>query len=153
VFGSSRCDCGDQLKLATKRLNEEGGGVILYLEQEGRGLGLANKIRTYQLQDSGLDTVDANTVLGFDDDERDYGVAVRMLQVLGCTRVRLLTNNPAKLDGLSQAGIDVSGRVPLQGPINSDNRRYLTAKATRAGHKLDHILGALAEAGKSPHES
>jgi GTP cyclohydrolase II len=115
------------------------------LEQEGRGLGLANKIRAYQLQEAGLDTVDANTVLGFDDDERDYGVAVRMLQLLGCTRVRLLTNNPAKLDGLSQAGIDVSGRVPLHGPINSDNRRYLTAKAMRAGHKLDHILGALAD--------
>jgi GTP cyclohydrolase II len=152
VFGSRRCDCGDQLRLALPQLEQRGGGIILYLEQEGRGLGLANKIRTYQLQDSGLDTVDANTVLGFDDDERDYGVAVRMLQVLGCTRVRLLTNNPAKLDGLSQAGIDVSGRVPLQGPINSDNRRYLTAKATRAGHKLDHVLGALAEAGKSPHE-
>jgi len=115
------------------------------LEQEGRGLGLANKIRAYQLQEAGLDTVDANTALGFDDDERDYGVAVRMLQLLGCTRVRLLTNNPAKLEGLSQAGIDVSGRVPLHGPINADNRRYLTAKAMRAGHKLDHILGALAE--------
>jgi GTP cyclohydrolase II len=152
VFGSRRCDCGDQLRLALPQLEQRGGGIILYLEQEGRGLGLANKIRTYQLQDSGLDTVDANTVLGFDDDERDYGVAVRMLQVLGCSRVRLLTNNPAKLDGLSQAGIDVSGRVPLQGPINSDNRRYLTAKATRAGHKLDHLLVALAEAGESPLE-
>jgi len=150
VFGSRRCDCGDQLRLALPQLEQHGGGIILYLEQEGRGLGLANKIRTYQLQDAGLDTVDANTVLGFDDDERDYGVAVRMLQVLGCTRVRLLTNNPAKLDGLSHAGIDVSGRVPLHGPINSDNRRYLTAKATRAGHKLDHVLGALAEATDSP---
>ena len=153
VFGSRRCDCGDQLRLTLPQLEAHGGGIILYLEQEGRGLGLANKIRTYQLQDAGLDTVDANTVLGFNDDERDYGVAVRMLQALGCTRVRLLTNNPAKLDGLSHAGIDVSGRVPLHGPINSDNRRYLTAKATRAGHKLDHILGALAEATESPHES
>ena len=94
-----------------------------------------------------------STVLGFDDDERDYGVAVRMLQLLGCTRVRLLTNNPAKLDGLSHAGIDVWGRVPLQGPINSHNRRYLAAKATRAGHKLDHILGALAEPGEGSRES
>jgi GTP cyclohydrolase II len=153
VFGSRRCDCGDQLRLALPQLEQHGGGIILYLEQEGRGLGLANKIRTYQLQDAGLDTVDANTVLGFNDDERDYGVAVRMLQVLGCTRVRLLTNNPAKLDGLSHAGIDVSGRVPLHGPINSDNRRYLTAKATRAGHKLDHILGALAEASEGARES
>jgi GTP cyclohydrolase II len=147
VFGSRRCDCGDQLRLALPQLEQHGGGIFLYLEQEGRGLGLANKIRTYQLQDAGLDTVDANTVLGFDDDERDYGLAVRMLQVLGCTRVRLLTNNPAKLEGLSRAGIEVSGRVPLHGPINSDNRRYLAAKATRAGHKLDHILGTLTESG------
>src|SRR5262249_9371435 len=148
VFGSRRCDCGDQLRLALPQLEQHGGGIILYLEQEGRGLGLANKIRTYRLQDAGLDTVDANTVLGFDDDERDYGIAVRMLQMLGCTRVRLLTNNPAKLDGLSRAGIDVSGRVPRAARVNSDNRRYLTAKATRAGHKLDHVLGALAEASK-----
>jgi len=153
VFGSRRCDCGDQLRLALAQLEQHGGGIILYLEQEGRGLGLANKIRAYHLQEAGLDTVDANTVLGFDDDERDYGVAVRMLQLLGCTRVRLLTNNPAKLEGLSQAGIDVSGRVPLHGPINSDNRRYLTAKATRAGHKLDHILGALADAGDESRKS
>jgi GTP cyclohydrolase II len=146
VFGSRRCDCGDQLRLALRQLEEEGGGIILYLEQEGRGLGLANKMRTYRLQDAGLDTIDANATLGFDDDERDYGVAVRMLQILGCTRVLLLTNNPAKLDGLAQAGIEVSGRIPLQGPINADNRRYLTAKATRAGHKLDHLFAALADA-------
>jgi GTP cyclohydrolase II len=113
---------------------------------------LPNKIRAYQLQDVGLDTVDANTVLGYDDDERDYGVAVRMLQLLGCTRVRLLTNNPSKLEGLAQAGIDVSGRVPLQGPINPDNRRYLTAKAKRAGHQLDHLLGALADVGEPPRK-
>ena len=105
-------------------------------------------MRTYQLQDAGLDTVDANTTLGFDDDERDYGVAVRMLQMLGCTRVMLLTNNPAKLDGLSKAGIEIVGRVPLQAPINADNRRYLTAKAARAGHKLDHVIAALSEAGE-----
>jgi GTP cyclohydrolase II len=147
VFGSRRCDCGDQLRLALAQFEQHGGGIILYLEQEGRGLGLANKIRTYQLQDAGLDTVDANTVLGFDDDERDYGLAVRVLQMLGCTRVRLLTNNPAKLEGLSRAGMDVFGRVPLQGPINADNRRYLAAKATRAGHKLDHILGTLSDPG------
>jgi GTP cyclohydrolase II len=153
VFGSRRCDCGDQLRLALPQLAQRGGGIILYLEQEGRGLGLANKLRAYQLQDAGLDTVDANTVLGFDDDERDYGIAVRMLQLLGCTRVRLLTNNPAKLDALSQAGIDVSGRVPLQGPINPDNRRYLTAKATRAGHKLDHLLGALTDLDEVRHDS
>jgi GTP cyclohydrolase II len=140
VFGSRRCDCGDQLRLALSQLDEEGGGIILYLEQEGRGLGLANKMRTYTLQDDGLDTLDANTMLGFDDDERDYGVAVRMLQILGCMRVKLLTNNPAKLDWLTKAGIEVCGRIPLHGPVNADNRRYLTAKAMRAGHKLDHLL-------------
>ena len=145
VFGSRRCDCGDQLRLALRRLDEEGGGIILYLEQEGRGLGLANKMRTYQLQDAGLDTLDANTALGFDDDERNYGIAARMLQMLGCPRVAMLTNNPAKLDGLADAGIEISRRIPLHGPINADNRRYLTAKATRAGHKLDHLLTALAE--------
>lgn len=145
VFGSRRCDCGDQLRIALPQLKQYGGGVILYLEQEGRGLGLVNKIRTYRLQDAGLDTVDANTVLGFEDDERDYAIAVRMLQALGCTRVRLLTNNPAKLDGLSDAGIDVSARVPLHGAITDDNRRYLAAKATRAGHKLEHLIDALVE--------
>ena len=145
VFGSSRCDCGDQLRIALKRLNEEGGGVILYLEQEGRGLGLANKMRAYELQDGGLDTMDANMMLGFDDDERDYGVAVRMLQMLGCTRVVLLTNNPAKLDGLTKAGIEITGRMPIETPINSDNRRYLTAKASRAGHHLRHVTAALTE--------
>jgi GTP cyclohydrolase II len=143
VFGSRRCDCGDQLRLALMQLAEHGGGIVLYLEQEGRGLGLANKIRTYQLQDRGLDTVDANCVIGFDDDERDYGIAVRMLQMLGCTRVRLMTNNPSKLYGLSCAGIDVVGRLPLHGPINADNRRYLAAKATRSGHQLHHVLGTL----------
>jgi GTP cyclohydrolase II len=149
VFGSRRCDCGDQLKLALARLDEAGGGVILYLEQEGRGVGLVNKMRAYQLQDAGLDTVDANTTLGFDDDERDYGIAARMLEMLGCTRVRLLTNNPAKLSSLAGAGIEVSGRLPLYTPINADNRRYLTAKATRAGHRLDHLVTALSEGGKA----
>lgn len=142
VFGSRRCDCGDQLQLALTRLHEAGGGIILYLAQEGRGVGLANKMRTYKLQDGGLDTVDANTTLGFDDDEREYGVAVRMLQMLGCTRVVLLTNNPAKLDGLAKAGIEITGRLPLETPINADNHRYMAAKATRAGHQLNHLIGA-----------
>ena len=140
VFGSRRCDCGDQLKLSIKRLEEIGGGVVLYLAQEGRGLGLANKMRTYQMQDDGLDTVDANLTLGFDDDERDYGIAARMLEILNCRRVVLLTNNPAKLDGLAESGIEITGRMPLEAPINSDNRRYLTAKAARAGHQLNHVL-------------
>ena len=106
-------------------------------------------MRTYKLQDGGLDTVDANTTLGFDDDEREYGVAVRMLQMLGCTRVVLLTNNPAKLDGLAKAGIEITGRMPLETPINADNRRYMTAKAARAGHQLGHLMSALAEAKES----
>jgi GTP cyclohydrolase II len=143
VFASRRCDCGDQLRLALMQLAQHGGGIVLYLEQEGRGLGLVNKIRSYQLQDMGLDTVDANGVLGFEDDERDYGVAVRMLQMLGCTRIRLMTNNPSKLEGLSRAGIDVSGRVPLHGPITADNQRYLAAKATRSGHQLEHVFREL----------
>lgn len=144
VFGSRRCDCGDQLRLALTRLEDLGGGVILYLAQEGRGLGLANKMRTYQMQDAGLDTVDANTTLGFDDDERDYGIAARMLQILNCTRVVMLTNNPAKLDGLAKAGIEIASRMPLEAPINADNLRYLTAKAERAGHRLDHVMASLA---------
>ena len=146
VFGSRRCDCGDQLRLSLKRLAETGGGIILYLAQEGRGLGLANKLRTYQLQDVGLDTVDANTTLGFDDDERDYGVAARMLEMLGCKRIELMTNNPAKLDGLADAGIEIIGRMPIEAPVNADNARYLTAKAVRAGHKLHHLIGPFAEA-------
>ena len=145
VFGSRRCDCGDQLQLAMRRLDDLGGGVVLYLAQEGRGVGLANKMRTYQLQDDGLDTVDANTTLGFDDDERDYGIAARMLQMLNCTRIVLLTNNPAKLEGLSKAGIEIASRMPLEAPINADNRRYMAAKAVRAGHRLDHLMASLAE--------
>ncbi|MBX6329122.1 MAG: GTP cyclohydrolase II [Pseudolabrys sp.] len=145
VFGSRRCDCGDQLRLAVARLEGMGGGIILYLAQEGRDLGLANKMRAYRLQDEGLDTVDANTALGFDDDERDYGVAARMLQMLGCTRIVLLTNNPAKLEGLTKAGIEIVSRVPLVTPINADNLRYLAAKAARAGHRLDHIMASLGD--------
>jgi GTP cyclohydrolase II len=145
VFGSRRCDCGDQLRLALARIEELGGGIILYLAQEGRGLGLANKMRTYQLQDEGLDTFDANATLGFDDDERDYGTAARMLRMLDCTRIVLLTNNPTKLDGLKTAGIEITGRMPLDAPINADNRRYMTVKAARAEHRLDHLTASLAD--------
>jgi GTP cyclohydrolase II len=140
VFGSRRCDCGDQLRLSLTQLDEAGGGVILYLAQEGRGVGLANKIRAYRLQDLGMDTVDANTTLGFDDDERDYDVAARMLKLLGYARITLLTNNPAKVDGLTEGGIDVCGRLPLVTPVHADNRRYLAAKAKRAGHDLTDVL-------------
>jgi GTP cyclohydrolase II len=145
VFGSRRCDCGDQLRLAIARLEDLGGGVILYLAQEGRGVGLANKMRTYRLQDDGLDTVDANTTLGFDDDERDYGVAARMLEMLECTRVILLTNNPTKLDRLAEAGIEIAGRMALEAPINADNRRYMAAKVARAGHRLGHLVAPVGD--------
>jgi GTP cyclohydrolase II len=145
VFGSRRCDCGDQLRLALARLKDLGGGIILYLAQEGRGLGLANKMRTYQMQDDGLDTFDANTTLGFNDDERDYGIAARMLRMLNCTRVVLLTNNPAKLDGLTKAGIEIADRMPIEAPINADNRRYMTAKAARSGHRFEHLTASLAD--------
>lgn len=145
VFGSRRCDCGDQLRLALARIEALGGGIILYLAQEGRGLGLANKMRTYQLQDDGLDTFDANTTLGFDDDERDYGVAARMLAMLNCTQIALLTNNPAKLDGLTKAGICIASRIPLEAPINAHNLRYMTAKAVRSGHRFDHLIACVAD--------
>lgn len=145
VFGSRRCDCGDQLRLALGRIEQLGGGIILYLAQEGRGLGLANKMRTYQLQDEGLDTFDANATLGFNDDERDYGIAANMLRMLNCTRIVLLTNNPTKLDGLTTAGIEIAGRMSIDAPINADNRRYMTAKAARAEHRLDHLMASLAD--------
>lgn len=136
VFGSRRCDCGDQLRLALERLQDLGGGIILYLAQEGRGIGLVNKMRAYRLQDAGLDTRDANTTLGFCDDERDYDCAALMLHALDCKRIKLLTNNPAKLDGLSTAGIEVIARIPLEAPVTDQNRRYLKAKALRSGHTL-----------------
>lgn len=136
VFGSRRCDCGDQLQLALARIESLGGGVILYLAQEGRGIGLANKMRAYTLQDGGLDTRDANTTLGFEDDERDYGVAALMLRTLGYPRIALLTNNPAKLDGLTRAGIEIADRLPIEAPITPHNKRYMTAKAVRSGHTL-----------------
>jgi GTP cyclohydrolase II len=145
VFGSRRCDCGDQLALALTRMESLGGGVILYLAQEGRGLGLANKMRAYRLQDGGLDTFDANTTLGFDDDERDYGIAARMLKILNCSRILLLTNNPAKLDGLSQAGIEITDRIALEAPINPHNKRYLTTKAARSGHQLLSVRALTSE--------
>jgi GTP cyclohydrolase II len=136
VFGSLKCDCGPQLKEALRIIGAEGGGVLLYLRQEGRGIGLANKIRAYALQDRGLDTVDANQRLGFADDERDYGHAAAMLRALGIGEVRLLTNNPAKVTGLEAAGIEVAARVGHQMPANPHNAAYLAAKRTKSGHLL-----------------
>jgi GTP cyclohydrolase II len=134
VFGSRRCDCGDQLRLALSRM-QGADGIILYLRQEGRGVGLLNKIRAYGLQDAGLDTVEANMTLGFEPDERHYGVAGRMLQLLGCKSVLLLTNNPAKLAGLAETGIEVCDRVPLHAPVTASNRQLLETMAIRAGHR------------------
>lgn len=134
LLESLRCDCGDQLRGAITTLSKEGGGVLLYLAQEGRGIGLVNKLRAYGLQDQGFDTVDANEQLGFDDDERVYLPAVRMLRHLGFTRVRLLTNNPAKVGALARHGIDVTERVPHAFPSNEHNWTYLQTKAKRSGH-------------------
>ena len=134
VFGSLKCDCGPQLKEALRIIGADGGGVLLYLRQEGRGIGLANKLRAYSLQDRGLDTVDANRRLGFADDERDYGMAAAMLRALGIDRVRLLTNNPNKVAGLEREGIGVVERVPHHMPTNPHNADYLAAKRKRSGH-------------------
>ena len=136
VFGSLKCDCGPQLKEALHIIGANGGGVLLYLRQEGRGIGLANKIRAYSLQDRGLDTVDANQRLGFADDERDYGHAVAMLRALGIDEVRLLTNNPRKVVGLEAAGIKVAERVPHHMPTNPHNADYLATKRKKSGHLL-----------------
>jgi GTP cyclohydrolase II len=136
-FGSLRCDCGDQLRMSIEILRDSGGGVLLYLDQEGCGIGLANKMRAYALQDTGLDTIDANMALGFESDERRYDVAARMLTLLGIRQVFLLTNNPSKVSGLSAAGIEIMGRIPLIAPVHRGNQRYLDAKARRAGHLLD----------------
>jgi len=134
VFGSLKCDCGPQLKEALRIIGAAGGGVLLYLRQEGRGIGLANKLRAYALQDRGLDTVDANRRLGFADDERDYAHAAAMLGGLGIGEVRLLTNNPDKVSGLESAGIKVVERVPHHMPVNPHNADYLATKRKKSGH-------------------
>lgn len=136
LLGSLRCDCGDQLRGAIGAISNGGGGVLLYLAQEGRGIGLINKLRAYRLQDEGFDTIDANERLGFEADERVYKPAATMLRALGFSRVRLLTNNPAKVDGLASCGIEVVERVPHAFPANGHNERYLSTKASRAGHLL-----------------
>ncbi len=134
VFGSLKCDCGPQLKESLRVIAAAGGGVLLYLRQEGRGIGLANKLRAYALQDRGMDTVDANLRLGFADDERDYGHAAAMLRALGIGEVRLLTNNPAKVTGLERAGIRVVERVAHHMPANPHNADYLATKREKSGH-------------------
>jgi GTP cyclohydrolase II len=136
VLGSLRCDCGEQLEASLRLIAEANSGVLLYLPQEGRGIGLANKIRAYALQDGGLDTVDANLALGLPVDRRDYTTAAAILRQLGVLRVRLLTNNPRKHAALEQHGVTVVERVPLMVPPNPINHQYLRTKADRMGHLL-----------------
>jgi GTP cyclohydrolase II len=136
VLGSRRCDCGPQLARARQIIAEEGSGVVVYMRQEGRGIGLLDKLRAYNLQDEGYDTVDANVLLGHQPDERDYTISALILKDLGVSSIRLLTNNPAKVDALTQLGITVVERVPLETPITADNAGYLWTKA----HRMDHLL-------------
>jgi 3,4-dihydroxy 2-butanone 4-phosphate synthase / GTP cyclohydrolase II len=138
VFHSLRCDCGEQLDQALQQIAAEGSGVLLYMAQEGRGIGLLNKLRTYELQEQGLDTVEANLELGFAADARDYGIGNQILADLGLTTIRILTNNPKKISGLEGYGLTVVEQVPIETPPNSENRRYLAAKRDKLGHRLHH---------------
>jgi len=139
LLGSLRCDCGDQLQLALQKISEEGRGVLLYIEQEGRGIGLVNKMRAYALQDEGVDTLDANVLLGFKPDSRDYGIGAQILVDLGLRKLRLMTNNPGKRDGLEGFELQVTERVPLPIPPNPHNARYLETKRERMGHDIPKI--------------
>jgi 3,4-dihydroxy 2-butanone 4-phosphate synthase / GTP cyclohydrolase II len=139
IFHSARCDCGQQLDTALRRIAEEGRGVLVYLNQEGRGIGLANKIKAYELQEQGFDTVEANLHLGFPADLRDYRVAVRMLQDLGVRSTRLLSNNPRKVSGVTGDGLLVSERLPIEILGSSDSQRYLRTKKDKLGHLLSSV--------------
>jgi GTP cyclohydrolase II len=139
ALGSLRCDCRDQLTAALQCIGEQPRGLLLYLRQEGRGIGLVNKIRAYALQDKGLDTVEANRALGFRDDERDYAIASHMVHSLGVASVRLMTNNPEKIEQLTRHGVEVASRVPHLIPPNEHNRFYLETKASRSGHWIDSL--------------
>jgi len=139
VLHSVRCDCGAQLDAAMERISAEGRGVLLYLNQEGRGIGLANKIRAYELQDEGFDTVEANERLGFKADQRDYGVGVQILRELGVRTMRLLSNNPRKLVAIEGYGLTVSDWLPLEIPASDSTRRYLKTKKEKLGHKLSSV--------------
>lgn len=139
VFKSSRCDCGEQLELSQKAIAEEGHGILIYQLQEGRGIGLVNKLRAYQLQDGGMDTVEANHHLGFAADHRSYALCVDVLRYFGVSRLRLMTNNPAKERAVREAGITVVERVPIEIPATDDTQRYLLAKKNKLGHLLHTV--------------
>lgn len=139
IFGSFRCECGDQLHLAMERIEKEGRGAIIYLNQEGRGIGLMNKMKAYKLQEEGMDTVDANLCLGFKADERDYGVGANILHKLGITKMRLMSNNPIKRVGLEGYGLEVVENVPLEVQPNEYNRVYMSTKKHRMGHDLHNV--------------
>lgn len=136
AFGSLKCDCGPQLQSAMQQLEAEGCGIILYMRQEGRGIGLANKVKAYSLQDLGMDTVEANNHLGFDDDLRTYDIAAEMLKIVGPASIVLMTNNPKKVEGLRAAGIPIDQRMPIKIPSNTHNERYLQIKKLKSGHML-----------------
>jgi 3,4-dihydroxy 2-butanone 4-phosphate synthase/GTP cyclohydrolase II len=142
VFGSLRCDCGPQLSAAMEMVEKEGCGVVLYMRQEGRGIGIAEKLKAYQLQEKGMDTVEANAALGFAPDLRDYGIGAQILLDLGVENIRLLTNNPRKVVGLQGYGIEIAERIPLVIPPNKFNERYLGTKEQKLGHML-HICDLL----------
>ncbi|HUU35833.1 MAG TPA: GTP cyclohydrolase II [Vicinamibacterales bacterium] len=139
IFHSARCDCGEQLHMAMRRVVEEGRGVVLYLHQEGRGIGLANKIRAYALQDQGHDTVEANEQLGFPADSRDYASAVEMFRLLGVRSLRLMSNNPKKLEGVTGDKLVINERVPIEVAVSEANRRYLKTKKDKLGHQLTSV--------------
>ena len=152
AFGSLRCDCRDQLEAALRAIGSMEKGILLYMRQEGRGIGLTNKIRAYGLQDYGYDTVDANLALGFRDDEREYSVAAHMLFSLKVKSIRLMTNNPKKINDLTQHGVVVNGRIPHIIPPNAHNQFYLETKAARSGHLIDFAgKERLPEQGDRPH--